>query len=70
MATIPHYYKIKIREALEIEKQANNLNQDDGLKLKEAWKHVVHAIKINPTSSRILYHPVRPTLIIDMNSPE
>ena len=55
LATIPHYYKRKIREVLEIEKHVNNLNQDDGLKLKEAWKPVLHAMKINPTF-RIQYH--------------
>ena len=35
LATIPHYYKRKIRESFEIEKHANNLNWDDGLKLKD-----------------------------------
>lgn len=34
LATIPHYYKRKVRESLEIEKYPNNINPDDGLKLK------------------------------------
>ena len=41
LASIPHYYKRRIREALEIKKFADNLNKDDGLKLKEAWIPVV-----------------------------
>ena len=36
LAKILHYYKQKIREALEIERFDNNVNRDDGLKLKEA----------------------------------
>ena len=47
LSTIPHYYKRKIREALEIEKFTNNINQDDGLKLKDAWKPVVKIMKTN-----------------------
>ena len=46
LETIPHYYKRKIREDLEIENITDNLNQDNGLKLKYAWKFVVHIIKI------------------------
>jgi hypothetical protein len=38
LTKIPHYYERKIREALEIERFDNNINHDDGLKLKEAWK--------------------------------
>ena len=51
LATIPHHYKRKIREALEIEKCRNNFNRDDGLKLKEAWKPVVHIFRNNHESS-------------------
>jgi hypothetical protein len=46
LATIPHYYKRKIREALETEKFAN-INRDHGLNLREAWKPVVQLIKNN-----------------------
>ena len=55
---IPHYYKRKIREALEIERFDNNVNRDDGLKLKEAWKPVVHHIKTNqPPQREFQYNP-------------
>ena len=50
LACIPPYYKMRIREALEIEKSVNNLNKDDGLKLKEAWKLVVRFIRNIPNS--------------------
>jgi hypothetical protein len=52
LATIPHYYKRKIREALEIEKIVNNINRDDGLKLREAWKPIVQLIKNNWTFNK------------------
>ena len=53
---IPHYYKWKIREDLEIERFDNNVNRDDGLKLKEAWKQVVHHIKTNQPPQRDYQH--------------
>ena len=45
LATVPHHFKRKVREALEIEKYPNNLNQDDGLKLKEAWKPIIKKLR-------------------------
>ena len=53
LASIPHYYKRIKRETLEIEKFTNNLNMDDGLKLKEAWIPVLHVIRNNPNSHTI-----------------
>ena len=36
LTTVPHHFKRKVSEALEIEKYPNNLNQDDGLKLNDS----------------------------------
>jgi hypothetical protein len=47
VAKIPHYYKMKIKEALEIKRFETNINHCDGLKLKEAWKLVLQHIKNN-----------------------
>ena len=54
LASIPHYYKRRVREALEIEKFKDNLNRDDGMKLKEAWEPVVRTIRNNPHSNTII----------------
>ena len=53
---IPLYYKQKIREALEIKIFDNNANREDGIKLKEAWKLVVHHIKTNQPPQRAFQH--------------
>ena len=53
LASIPRYQKRRIREDLDIEKFADNLNNDDGLKLKESWTPVVRAIRNNPNSHTI-----------------
>ena len=53
LASIPRYYKMRIREDLEIEKLADNLNKDNGLKLKEAWIPFVRVIRNNPNSQTI-----------------
>ena len=45
LATIPHHFKRKIREALEIEKYPNNKNRDNGLNLKNPEKRVVEILK-------------------------
>jgi hypothetical protein len=37
--------KRKVREALEIELNASNINKDEGFKIKEAWKAVLDKIK-------------------------
>jgi hypothetical protein len=42
-----HYGKRKIREAIEIELNPNNLNRDEGLKISEAWKPVLHNLQVN-----------------------
>jgi hypothetical protein len=42
-----HYGKIKICEAMEIELNVNNLNKDEGLKLRKTWKLVLQKLKIN-----------------------
>ena len=51
LATIPHHFKRKIREAQEIEKYPNNINSDDSLKLKDSQKPVVKILK-NKTKRR------------------
>lgn len=40
-----HYLKRKIKEAIEIEKRRNNLNQDDGLKVRNTWKPLLEILK-------------------------
>ena len=40
-----HYNKRRIREALEIEKQPNFFNRDDGLILRESWKPILNLLK-------------------------
>ena len=50
LASTPHYYKMRVREALEIEKFIDNLNRDYDMKLKEAWAPVVRTIRNNPHS--------------------
>jgi hypothetical protein len=37
LARIDHYHNRKFREAIEIEKQLNNLNRDDGWKISQNW---------------------------------
>jgi len=37
LAKIDHYHNRKFREAIEIEKQPNNLNRDDGWKISQNW---------------------------------
>ena len=41
---LEHQWKKKIQEALDIDFKPNNLNSDDGLKINEAWKHVLRNI--------------------------
>ena len=53
LASIPHYYKRRIMESLEIEKFVDNLKKDDGLELKEAWIPVVRVIRNNSNSHTI-----------------
>ena len=45
LATVPHHFKRKIREALKIRKYPNNINQDDGLKLNNSWKPINNSWK-------------------------
>jgi hypothetical protein len=37
LAKVDHYHNRKFREAIEIEKQPNNLNKDDGWKISQNW---------------------------------
>ena len=37
-----HHYKIRVREALEIEKRDKTLNKDDGLKINELWRPMIN----------------------------
>ena len=50
LASIPHYYKRRIREALEIKKFMYNLNSDYGLNLKEYWIPILHVIRYKHNS--------------------
>jgi hypothetical protein len=45
LETIMHYYKRTIRKVLEIKKFTNNINCDNGLKLRESWIPIVNLIK-------------------------
>jgi hypothetical protein len=47
IARMDHYGKIKIREAMEIKLNENNLNKDEGLKLIKTWKPILQKLKIN-----------------------
>ena len=49
-----HYYKRRVREALEIEKMDKTLSKDDGLKLSELWKPTINQIKRNHRSKNRL----------------
>ena len=40
-----HYYKRRVREALEIEKRDKTLNKDHGIKLNELWRPTINQIK-------------------------
>ena len=40
-----HYFKIRVRESLKIEKRDKTLNKDDGLKLNELWRPTINQIK-------------------------
>ena len=44
LARDPYYSTRLIREALEIEKNPNNLNRDDGLKLSQSWAPIINKI--------------------------
>ena len=46
-----HYNKRCIREAIEIEKHPRNFNREDGLILCEAWKPIIHAIRLKEDHS-------------------
>jgi hypothetical protein len=37
-----HYFKRRIREAIEIIKHGNNLNRDGGLEINENWLPLIH----------------------------
>ena len=47
-----HYKRRKIREAIEIEKFPLNMNRDDGLKLNECWRPIIHHLKNNNTHKK------------------
>ena len=42
-----HCRRRKIREAIEIEEAPSNLNRDDGLKLNESWRPIIHRLRNN-----------------------
>lgn len=45
LARVPHYFPRIIREAIEIEKQPNNINREDGFRLSKAWTPVVYPLR-------------------------
>ena len=47
-----HCKRRKIREAIEIEKFLSNLNRDDGLKLSECWRPIIHHLRKNITHTQ------------------
>ena len=46
VARVDHYGKRKVMESLEIELNPNNLNRDEGWKLSEIWKPLLHTLEI------------------------
>jgi hypothetical protein len=44
IARMDHYGKRKVREALEIELN-DNINRDEGFKIKETWRPVIQKLK-------------------------
>lgn len=51
LAVERHYYPRIIREAIEIKKNPNNFNREDGFKLSSAWTPVIDKIKVRDISS-------------------
>ena len=40
-----HYYKRRLREALEIIKHPNNINRDEGLEISTFWNPLINQLK-------------------------
>jgi hypothetical protein len=51
IAKVYHYGKRKIMEDLEIELHPNNVNKDEGWKLNENRKPIIHLLKNNQNSN-------------------
>lgn len=44
LSSVLFYNSPVIHEALEIEKNPNNFNKDDGYKINQSWKPLIHHI--------------------------
>jgi len=48
-----HYYKRRLREAIEIIKHPNNMNRDGGLEVSIFWHPLINQLKEHPGTNQV-----------------
>jgi hypothetical protein len=48
-----HYYKRRLREAIEIIKHPNNMNRDGGLEVSSFWHPLINQLKEHPRTNQV-----------------